>query len=253
MSLTLGRGPWSAHRAGHSGEPLPDRVAYLEPWPRRVRAEVGGRVLIGSDRVQALHRTGAMMQLYVPREDVEQSMLSRGGTSSEDPFGELTWWHAEGADDVVWTIAPAADAPAGLSELFGIEPSAVDHWYEEDEEPFGHPRDPYHRVDTRRSTRHVVVRVDGGVVADTSRPVALFETSLPPRWYVPRDDVTVPLTPTAAHTTCPYKGVASYWSAGGRDDVAFSYEAPLAESQGALGTVCFLGEGVTTTADGVEV
>lgn len=257
MSLTLGRGPWSAHPAGHAGEPLPKQVAYLEPWPRRVRAEVGGRVLLESDRVQALHRTGSMMQLYVPRADVDESMLTKGGTSTENTPGELTRWHAEGpdgrADDVVWSVARADGAPAGLDELFGVDPDAVDHWYEEGEEPLGHPRDPYHRVDTRRSTRHVVVRVDGEVVADTHHPVALFETSLPPRWYVPRDDVTVSLTPTATHTVCPYKGVASYWSALGRDEIAWSYEAPLAESQGALGTVCFLGEGVSTTVDGVEI
>ncbi len=130
--------------------------------------------------------------------------------------------------------------------------AALDHWYEEDEEPLGHPRDPYHRVDTRRSNRHVEVRVDGEVVARTERPIALFETSLPPRWYVPRDDVTVSLTSTDTHTVCPYKGVASYWSVGDRADVAFSYEDPLPESQATLGAVCFLGDGVTTTVDGAE-
>ena len=72
MSLTLGLGPWSRHRAGHAGEPLPELIAYLEPWPRQVRAEVGGRVLLASERAQALHRTGAMMQLYVPLADVER-------------------------------------------------------------------------------------------------------------------------------------------------------------------------------------
>jgi len=212
MSLTLGRGPWSKHRAGHAGEPMPERVAYLEPWPRRIRAEVGGQVLLESDRVQALHRTGEMMQLYVPRADVDESMLTRGGTSTEDQLGELTRWHAEGldgrAEDVVWSVAPTAGAPAGLDQMVGVDLDAVDRWYEEDEEPLGHPRDPYHRVDTRRSTRHVVVRIGGELVADTHHPVALFETSLPTRWYVPRDDVTVELAPTATHTVCPYKGVA---------------------------------------------
>ena len=65
----------------------------------------------------------------------------------------------------------------------------VDHWYEEDEEVFGHPRDPYHRVDMRRSTRHVRVRAAGEVVADTKRAVFLFETGHPTRYYMPREDV----------------------------------------------------------------
>ncbi len=253
MSLTLGAGPWAPHRAGHAGGQLPDRTAYLEPWLRRVRAEVGGLVLLDSDRVQALHRTGAMMALYAPSADVDTSQLTRGATSSEPGIGELTWWHAGDAQNVVWSVAPSSDAPDGMDQLMGVDPDAVDRWFEEDEEPLSHPRDPYHRVDTRRSTRHVVVRVDNEVVADSERPVALFETSLPPRWYVPREDVMVPLEPAATQTVCPYKGVASYWSAAGRDDVAFSYQEPLGESEGVLDTVCFLGDGVTTTVDGVEV
>lgn len=252
MSLTLGRGPWSPHRAGHASEPLPQRTAYLEPWLRRVRAEVGGRQLLATDDAQALHCTGAMMAVYVPREAVDTSLLSKGDTETVDGLGELTWWHADGAEKVAWSVSPGPGVPDGMDALMGVDPAAVEHWYEEDEEPLGHPRDPYHRVDTRRSARHVVVRVDGEIVADTQRPVALFETSLPPRWYVPRDDVAVDLAPTTTHSVCPYKGVASYWSALGHDDIAFSYEVPLPESQGTLGCVCFLADGVTTTVDGVE-
>ena len=89
----------------------------------------------------------------------------------------------------------------------------IDHWYEEDEEVFVHPRDPYHRVDVLKSSRHVKILVDGEVVAETDRPRILFETGLPPRYYFPPEDVSENvLLPSDKKTECPYKGVASYYS-----------------------------------------
>ena len=86
-------------------------------------------------------------------------------------------------------------------------------WYEEDEQVFVHPRDPYHRVDVLQSSRRVRVSVNGEGVAETEQPKVLFETSLPPRYYIPPEDVREEmLTPTAKETQCPYKGVASYYS-----------------------------------------
>lgn len=87
----------------------------------------------------------------------------------------------------------------------------VDHWYEEDEEVFKHARDPYHRVDALQSSRHVQVVVNGEIVADTKRPVLLFETGLPTRYYIPATDVrTDLLTATDTASVCPYKGTATY-------------------------------------------
>jgi uncharacterized protein (DUF427 family) len=89
----------------------------------------------------------------------------------------------------------------------------MDHWYEEDEEVFVHPRDPYHRVDILESSRHVKVRVNGEIVAQTQQPKILFETGLPPRYYIPPEDVREDvLIPSEKSTRCPYKGIASYWS-----------------------------------------
>jgi uncharacterized protein (DUF427 family) len=84
----------------------------------------------------------------------------------------------------------------------------IDHWYEEDEEVFVHPRDPYHRVDVLNSSRHVKILVDGEVVAETDRPRILFETGLPPRYYFPPEDVSEDvLLPSDKNTECPYKGL----------------------------------------------
>ena len=91
--------------------------------------------------------------------------------------------------------------------------TAFDAWYEEDELNVAHPRDPFHRVDVLPSSRQVRLELDGQVLAESSRPMLLFETMLPTRYYLPREDVTAELTPTSTHTCCAYKGQASYWSA----------------------------------------
>jgi uncharacterized protein (DUF427 family) len=112
----------------------------------------------------------------------------------------------------------------------------IDACLEEDEEVFVHPRDPYHRVDILESSRHVKVSLNGEVVAETERPRILFETGLPPRYYIPLEDVREDvLVPSEKTTRCPYKGVASYWSveAGGErvEDLVWYYPEPLPEAQ----------------------
>ncbi|MDQ3966496.1 MAG: DUF427 domain-containing protein, partial [Actinomycetota bacterium] len=130
-----------------------------------------------------------------------------------------------------------------------------DAWYEEDEEVFVHPRDPYHRVDILDSSRHVRVLVNGEVVAETDRPELLFETGLPTRYYIPPEDVREELlVPSDTTTQCPYKGVASYWSvdAGGElfEDLSWYYPEPLPEAAKISGLLCFFNERVDLEVDG---
>ncbi len=134
---------------------------------------------------------------------------------------------------------PVAGCPS-LVGLVSVYFEKLDTWLVEDDEQIGHPRDPFHRVDTRRSSRHVVVRVGGEVVADTRRPVAVVETGLPVRWYVPEADVRDGvLEPSDSTSVCPYKGVANYEhvTAGGRryEDAAWCYQEPLLEALPAAG------------------
>lgn len=133
-----------------------------------------------------------------------------------------------------------------LADMLAFYLERMDAVYEEDEKLLGHPRDPYHRVDVRRSQRHVQVRIAGELVADTTRARAVFETGLPTRWYVPREDVRMErFVESDTRTICPYKGVASYWSMREvRPDVAWSYEAPLPEATGLPGHLCFAGSDV---------
>ena len=139
-----------------------------------------------------------------------------------------------------------------------IEFDAFDEWREEDELLVAHARDPFGTVDTRRSSRRVVVEIAGQTVADTTRSVMLFETFLPTRYYLPREDVRMDLLePTDTHTACAYKGVASYWSARLDGtvvrDVAWSYEEPHNYAAAVEGMICFFNERVDISIDGVSI
>jgi len=147
---------------------------------------------------------------------------------------------------------------AGREDIAGLRAfywRKVDAWFEEDDEIFVHAKDPYSRVDVLNSSRHVVVAIDGEVLADTVRPRLLFETGLPTRYYIPKADVRMDLlTPTDTSTQCPYKGVAEYWSARvgdeEHDDIAWSYPFPIPECPKIEGLVCFFNERTDITVDG---
>ncbi|WP_062349608.1 DUF427 domain-containing protein [Herbidospora yilanensis] len=141
---------------------------------------------------------------------------------------------------------------------FRHEGTVLDHWYEEEEEIFVHPRDPYKRVDPIPSSRHVRVEIGGRVVADTRNPVLLYETGLPTRYYVPPGDVDFALLePTDSSTRCPYKGEASYWSLrepveGVPADIAWAYHDPIPAAAGIKDHVAFYNEFVDIIVDGVK-
>jgi uncharacterized protein (DUF427 family) len=134
----------------------------------------------------------------------------------------------------------------------------MDRWFEEDDPIYAHPRDPYHRVDVRSSSRHVLVRHDGDVVADSHRPKLLFETSNPTRYYLPFADVRLDLLERSDTVSqCPYKGDGQHWHLTTRhgrvDDAAWSLPHPLAEGFLALEHVCFYPDKVELTVGGQRV
>jgi len=165
------------------------------------------------------------------------------------------------AADVVAEVTPAGDVVVGdrvvrgaatrLDDLVRLDFAAMDEWLEEDEPIYVHPRDPYKRVDVLASSRHVEVLVDGVRVADSRQPRILFETSLPPRYYLPLPDVRMDLlTPSDTRTSCPYKGTADYWHVGEHRDIVWIYRTPLPESQKVTGLACFYNEKVDLVVDG---
>ena len=115
-------------------------------------------------------------------------------------------------------------------------------WIEESEQVVAHPHDPFKRIDVLRSDRHVRVELHGTTLAESSRPTMLWETHLPVRWYLPREDIEMTrLTSSQTHTSCAYKGRASYLSADGAPDVAWYYPDPLHDAQRVRDLVCFSG------------
>jgi uncharacterized protein (DUF427 family) len=229
------------------------RILY-ERSPKRVRAVIGDKTVADSLAVGLLLETGSRPAYYFPRADVHADLIEpsdhRAQSSSK---GEARYWHLtvgpRRIENAAWSYEAPPPALEAMRGAFAFAPDKVDHWYEEDEEVFGHPRDPYHRVDARSSQRRVRVRVAGEVVADTRRAVFLFETGHPTRYYIPRADVRADLlTPTKRSTTCPYKGNASYWSItlGGRviEDAVWAYLDPIPDCPQIKDLLCFYPEKV---------
>ena len=123
-------------------------------------------------------------------------------------------------------------------------------WYEEDERVAGHPRDPFARVDVRLTRRPVRVELGGEVLAETTAARLVYETGLPMRFYLPREDVGAELTPSPRRTYCPYKGEASYFSVGHHEDLAWTYTRPLPDMVALAGLVAFWDERVDVFLDG---
>lgn len=218
MALTMGNGPIAREPAGSTNYTIdaPAHRLYLDPSPRRLRIVVAGEVVADSTGASLLHETGLLPVYYLPRADVRDDVLVRSDTSTHCPFkGDATYHHVEvGGDrreDAVWSYPDPIDgAPDGLGDLVAFDLGRVDAWYEEAERQHTHPRDPYHRCDVVRSDRHVTVTVGGEVIAESDDALVLFETGLPPRYYLPAADVRADvLRASDTVTSCPYKGTTS--------------------------------------------
>ncbi len=265
MTLTLGPGPLATSPHGDTNYVIdgPPHRILVQDHPRRVRIRLGDHTLVDTTRGRLLHESNLLPVLYVPLEDVDDEVLEPTDHTTHCPFkGDASYWTVRVGErteeNLVWGYPAQAGRDAafvdGIDGYVAFYLDRVDEVLEEDDTVIGHLRDPYHRVDVRRSSRHAVVRVGGRVVADTTAPRVVYETGLPPRFYVPEEDVTVDLVDSDTTTTCPYKGVAAYRSLpDGPEDAAFSYPDPLREGQGLQGHWCFLGDEVATEVDGDPV
>jgi uncharacterized protein (DUF427 family) len=231
----------------------PDPTAeHVEPTERRIRVRLGSRLVADSTRALLMIRYGpkGLPTYFLPREDVVDGALV---DEPRDGDRRPTWTVRAGPDRAVgaaWT-----DPHPALAGHVTFSWRQLD-WYEEDEPVVVHALDPYKRIDVRHSSRLVEIVVGGETVARSTRPVLLFETSLPTRYYLPFTDVrTECLDPTDTVSRCPYKGRARYWSvrAGGLlvPDAAWSYPDPIAEMPKVRELVCFFTERVGLVVDGV--
>jgi len=230
---------------------------HVELSPRRVRAYFGGELVVDSRRALLVYESRRPPLYWFPTDDVRMDLLARevGAAATADTVRWRLEVKGRVADDAAWSYEPARPGLEALSGHIAFVWDRLDSWFEEDEEVFVHPRDPYSRVDTVHSSRHVRVEIEGTVLAETRRPVLLFETGLPVRYYIPKQDVRMDLLePTPTHTRCPYKGVASYWSAavGGKrfDDIVWAYPAPIPEIPKIANLLSFYNERVDIFVDG---
>jgi uncharacterized protein (DUF427 family) len=245
MTLTFPGAPLASEPPATTNYAIegPRHRLLLHPFPRRVRARFAGEGVLDSTRGSLLHESNILPRLYVPLEDVRADLLERTDHTTHCPFkGDASYWSVRVGDRVaenaVWTYEEPIAEAAWLRGLVSVYPERMDTWLDEDEE-VTHLRDPYHRVDARRSSRRIEVRADGALIARSERPVVVAETGLPLRFYLPREDVLADLQRSATTASCPYKGESSYWSLAAVEDVAWSYADPLESMLKARDHLCF--------------
>jgi uncharacterized protein (DUF427 family) len=252
----------------------------VQPTAKRIRAVLDGETVADTTRALLVWEPRRVVPSYaVPVDDVHGRLVPAGvpaaGTSQTgpvpmlgdrpvlDPSIPFAVHTAEGQPvDLLAggrTLAGAAFRPADpdLAGYVVLDFAAFEAWYEEDELNVAHPRDPFHRIDVLASSRQVRLELNGQVLAESSRPVLLFETMLPTRYYLPREDVRAALVPSLTRTWCAYKGQASYWSAvlGGDQltDIAWSYAEPLHDAARVRDLVAFFDERIDVTLDGARL
>jgi uncharacterized protein (DUF427 family) len=220
---------------------------------------VNGVALADSTSAKLVFENPSFPTYYFPARDVRTDLLVPSETTTHSPSrGDAKYFtvRVDGVERVDAALQYETSPIEELRDLVRLEWKEMDGWFEEDEEVYVHARSPYTRVDVLATSRSVRVEVDGVVLADSSHAHVLFETGLPARWYIPKVDVRMELfSHTDITSQCPYKGQAEYWSVrvGERliPDFAWSYRAPLPESQKIAGMVCFYNEKVDLFVDGV--
>jgi uncharacterized protein (DUF427 family) len=231
---------------------------HVEPVPRRVRAVLGGQVVLDTVRALYVWEAPYYPAYYIPLADVAAGVLVDEQHPQKLSRGTARR-HGLAAGGVTRPAAARVygdDAMEGLAGTARFEWSALDAWYEEDEEVFVHPRNPYVRVDALRSTRTVRVELDGELLAESRSPVLVFETGLPTRYYLNRTEVNFhALAPSDTVTRCPYKGTTSgYWSVRSGDslipDLAWAYDFPTRQLLPIAGLIAFYSEKVDVFVDG---
>ena len=231
---------------------------HIAPVPRRIRAVVDGHTVLDTTSALYVWESPTYPQYYIPAADIDPAALVDEEHEQKLSRGTARVHGLRVGD----TVRPSAlriygdTALLGLAGMARVEWNAVDAWYEEDEQVFVHPRDPYTRVDALRSTRHVRVELDGTLLAESTSPVLVFETGLPTRYYLNRTEVDFThLSPTATVTACPYKGTTGgYWTAHVGEqaypDIAWTYVFPTRQLLPIAGLVAFYNEKVDLTVDG---
>lgn len=250
----------------------------FEPMKVRVRALDGTRVVVDSDRAVIVWEPGRVVPSYaVPESDISAELTAVVEPEPESPDHSVELMpgvrmlppgrfrlHTTPGEELAVTLggeqrdgAAYRLADPDLAGYVVLDFTAFEQWREEDDVAIGHPRDPFKRIDVRRSDRHVRIERDGRLLADSHRPSLLFETMLPTRYYLPAEDVLFDeLVPSESRTVCAYKGFAAYWALPGPDgpvDICWTYRDPQNDAVPVKDMICFFNEMVDVTVDGVSL
>jgi uncharacterized protein (DUF427 family) len=258
MGLAWQQGPLASGAVGHFllPDPMPERLLYAEPLRRRMRVKFGGTWVADSEDVVLLHEPGRYPVAYFPMGDISPDVLEPSDhTTQHQDLGATSWYTVRAGTHskprAAWQHTELPDYAGELKGRVAFAWRAMDAFYEEDQRIVGHAADAYHRIDIRRTSRHLVVRHADQVIADTTRPLALYESGFAPRWYVPRADVNESaLTAVEGQTFCPYKGVCSYYDVGDVRRAAWSYLDAWPEVGAVAGFISFEPDLVEVSLDG---
>jgi uncharacterized protein (DUF427 family) len=261
MGLSWQQGPLPAGAIGRFlvPDPLPQRLLYAEPLRRRMRVRFGGTWIADSEQVLVLVEPGRYPVAYFPETDISPQVLERlEHTTQHRDLGATCWYIVRAGEQTALRGAwQHTDLPVHASELrarVAFARRAMVAFYEEDERIAGHAADGYHRIDIRQTTRKFVVRHRERVIADTARPLVLYESGFAPRWYVPREDIDESaLMPVENQTFCPYKGLCSYYDIADARLAAWSYPDAYPEVGRISSLVSFEPDLIPIYLDGIQL
>jgi len=261
MGLSWQQGPLSPGAIGRFlvPEPLPKRLLYAEPLRRRMRVRFGGTWIADTEDVILLFEPGHYPMAYFKETEVTPGTLEISSHTTQHPdLGPTAWYtvHAgeKSASRGAWQHVGLPSHAQELQGRVAFGWPAMEAFFEEDERIMGHAADSYHRIDIRQSSRNLVVRYRDLIVADTTRPLALYESGFAPRWYVPRADIDESaLTPVEHRTFCPYKGLCSYYDIGEAHLAAWSYREAYDQVGRVNDLVSFEPDIVSVQLDGAQL
>ncbi|KAL7931904.1 hypothetical protein V8C35DRAFT_104916 [Trichoderma chlorosporum] len=255
-------------RAGASGSDLSDLATRLLkqgankviPTPRRVRVIFNKTVIVDTTSASLVWEHDYYPQYYIPESEIKNASLKdvkpvkgEAEATARVAVAELT------VGDKTTNRVVRFDSSWGeLAGLVRLEFAAMDSWLEEDLPIYGHPKDPFKRIDILPSTRPIEVRIAGKTVAKSSFANHLHETLLRVRYYIPLGAIDPAiLRPSTTTTYCPYKGTAEYYDVvlDGKEykDIVWYYKSTLHESAAIAGLVSFYNEKVEIFLDGKKV
>jgi len=261
MGLSWQQGPLSPGAIGRFlvPESLPKRLLYAEPLRRRMRVRFGGTWIADSENVLLLFEPGRYPVAYFPNADIFPDSLQRTEHTTRHPdLGPTSWYSVRAGEQSAargaWQHVDLPTYASALQARVAFAWTAMDAFYEEDERILGHAADSYHRIDIRKTSRSLVVRHRDRIIADTKRPLVLYESGFAPRWYVARGDIDESaLVLVEEQTFCPYKGMCSYYDIGDARRAAWSYREAYPEVGRISGLVSFEPDMVSVQLDGIQL